>query len=95
MLDVSANDFALAHNRVTDVSYPTLAAAMLPAANGQEINATEAAWRTAASIDASAKTFFLVGGGDVRTPSTCAVTLGGALGPWRHRSRAWSRSSAH
>jgi hypothetical protein len=77
MLDVPANDLALAYNTVTGVSYPTLLAAFLPAANGQQINATEAVWRTAGWIDAFGKTFLLVGGGDVRTPSTCPVTIGG------------------
>ncbi|MBS0195558.1 MAG: hypothetical protein JSR77_02265 [Planctomycetes bacterium] len=76
--DVPANDFLSAHNDVTDVSYPTLAAALVPATSGQQITATEGAWRTATSFSTAGRRLSLPSGGDIRTPSTAAITLGGS-----------------
>jgi hypothetical protein len=76
--DVAANDFSLAHNDVTDVSYPTLTAALLPAQSGQQITATEAAWRTLGSLDTAGRSLILWSDGDLRTPSTSVLTLGGS-----------------
>jgi hypothetical protein len=76
--DVPAGDFSLAHNDVIDVSYPTLAAALLPAQSGQQIKATEAAWRSIGSIDTAGRSLILRSSGDLRTPSTSTLTLGGS-----------------
>jgi hypothetical protein len=76
--DVPDTDFSLAHNDVSDVSYRTMSAALLPAQTGQQITATEAAWRTAASVDTAGRSLILQASGNIRTPSTTAVTLGGS-----------------
>ena len=78
VFDVPANDFASARNDVTGVLYPTLAAALLPATSGQQITATEGAWRIAASFSTAGRRLSLPSGGDIRTPSTAAITLGGS-----------------
>jgi hypothetical protein len=75
---VAADDFSAAHNDVTDVTYPTLAAAMLPATSGQQITATEAAWRTIGSVNTLGRSLALLGSGDLRTPSTSTIELGGS-----------------
>ena len=76
--DIAFNDLSLAHNDVTAISYPTLAAALLPAVNGQQIMATEAAWRTAAALNTTGRRLSLQSFGDLRTPSTSALTLDGS-----------------
>jgi hypothetical protein len=76
--DVAANDFSRAHNDVTNVSAPSLAAAVLPAASGQQITATEAAWRSIGSLNTLGRSLSLRGSGDIRTPSTSSVELGGS-----------------
>ncbi|MBU6413629.1 MAG: FG-GAP repeat protein [Planctomycetes bacterium] len=76
--DAPAEDSVLAQNNTIGVSYPTLAAAMTPAANWQQITGTEAAWRTASSLDTAGRRLVLQSGGDIRMPSTSAITLGGS-----------------
>ncbi|MDX2130504.1 MAG: hypothetical protein SFY69_00445 [Planctomycetota bacterium] len=76
--DVAANDFPLAHNDVTDISFTSLAAALLPATSGQQITATEAAWRTAGNLDTAGRSLILRSSGDLRTSSTSTLTLGGS-----------------
>jgi hypothetical protein len=76
--DVAANDFSAAHNDVTDVTYPTLAAAMLPAQSGQQITATEAAWRGMGSINTLGRSLGLFSAGNLRTASTSVLDLGGS-----------------
>ena len=61
IFDVAFNDFSVAHNDVTDLSYPTLAAALLPAVSGQQITATEAAWRTTGSINTLGRSLSQIG----------------------------------
>ncbi len=78
IFDVPANDFSLAHNDVTDIWYPSLAAALLPATSGQQITATEAAWRGIGSINTLGRSFALLSSGDLRYPSPSTVELGGA-----------------
>ncbi len=76
--DVAANDFSGTHNDVTDVTYPTLAAAMLPAQSGQQITATEAAWRGIGSINTLGRSLGLFSAGNLRTASTSVLDLGGS-----------------
>jgi hypothetical protein len=76
--DVPANDFSAARNLVTNVTYPTLAAAMVPAQSGQLITATEAAWRTIGSINALGRSLGLMSEGNLQTPSTSVLDLGGS-----------------
>ncbi|MBY0112375.1 MAG: hypothetical protein K2Y21_06105 [Phycisphaerales bacterium] len=76
--DVPADDFSLAHNDVTDVSYPTLSAALLPATSGQQITATEAAWRQTGSLNTFGRSIGLFSSADLRTPSTAVLDLSGS-----------------
>ncbi|MDX2017206.1 MAG: FG-GAP repeat protein [Planctomycetota bacterium] len=76
--DVPADDFSLAYNEVTGVSYPTLAAALLPATSGQQVSATEAAWRTMGTLNTLGRSLALRSSGDLRTPSTSTLELGGS-----------------
>ena len=76
--DVAANDFSVARNEVTDVTYSTLAAALMPAQSGQQITATEAAWRTIGSINTFGRSLGLFSDGNLRTPSTSVLDLGGS-----------------
>ncbi len=76
--DVSAEDLPLAHNDVTDVSYPSLSSALLPATSGQQITATEAAWRGIGSINTFGRSLGLFSEGNLRTPSTSVLDLGGS-----------------
>ncbi len=78
LFDIAADDFSLAHNDVTSVSYATIVAAMLPAASGQQITATEAAWRTAGGINSFGRSLGLVSSGDLRIPSTSVLDVGGS-----------------
>jgi hypothetical protein len=76
--DVPADDFSLAHNDVIDWSYPTLAAALLPATTGQQITATEAAWRSVSSLNTFGRSLGFFGSGDIRTPSNSVLDLSGS-----------------
>ena len=76
--DVASNDFSLAHNDVTDISYSSLAAALLPAQSGQQITATEAAWRGVGSLNTFGRSLGLFSSGELRTPSTSVLDLGGS-----------------
>jgi hypothetical protein len=76
--DFATTDFSFTRNEMTGVSYSALASALAAVQSGQAINASEGAWRTATAIDTAGRSLSLRGSGDVRTPSTCAVTLGGA-----------------
>jgi hypothetical protein len=78
VFDLEFNDDSLAHNDVTGAFYNTLAAAMLPAESGQQITATEAAWRGIGSINTLGRSLALLSSGDLRTPSTSTLELGGA-----------------
>ncbi|MEY3231202.1 MAG: hypothetical protein RL689_1291, partial [Planctomycetota bacterium] len=77
-LDVAANDLPAASNDVSGVMYPSLAAATLPAASGQQIIATEAAWRQASVLDTAGKSLVFVGQDDIRTSPQSIITLGGS-----------------
>ncbi|MBS0196292.1 MAG: hypothetical protein JSR77_05995 [Planctomycetes bacterium] len=72
---IPAEDLSLAHNDVTDISYPTLAAAVFPAVGGQQITASEAAWRTLSSLSTQGRSLALLGSGDIRTAPGSIVTL--------------------
>ncbi len=76
--DVAANDFSLAQNDVTGAVYPTLPAALLAATTGQQITATEGAWRGVGSLSTLGRSLALLSSGDVRTPSTSTLELGGS-----------------
>jgi len=76
--DIPANDFSLAHNDSLDLAYPTLAAALLPASSGQQLSSTEAAFRSIGSVDTLGRSLGLSGSGNIRTPSTSILTLGGS-----------------
>jgi hypothetical protein len=75
---VPFNDFSGAQNNATNVDYPTLAAALLPAQSGQQITATQAAWRTITNLDTAGRSLILWSGAALRTPSTSTITLGGS-----------------
>jgi len=75
---LAADDFAGARNEVTGAEFPTLAAALLPATSGQQITATEAAWRGVASLNTFGRSLGLFSSGDLRTPSTSMLDLGGS-----------------
>jgi hypothetical protein len=76
--DVPSDDFALAENNVTGAVSPTMSAALLPALSGQQITATEAAWRGVGSLNTLSRSLALLSSGDVRTPSTATLELGGS-----------------
>jgi hypothetical protein len=76
--DGPADGFSLARNDVTDMSYPTLAAALLPATSGQQITATEAAWRGIGSINTLGRSLAMLSSGELRTPSTSILDMGGS-----------------
>ncbi|MBY0111219.1 MAG: hypothetical protein K2Y21_00250 [Phycisphaerales bacterium] len=78
VFNVVAQDLSFARNDDTAVGYSTLGAAVSPATTGQQITATEAAWRTAASLDTAGRDLTLRSGADIRTPSTTALVLGGS-----------------
>ena len=75
---LAADDFPSARNEVTGAEFPTLAAALLPATSGQQITATEAAWRGVASLNTFGRSLGLFSSGDLRTPSTSVLDLGGS-----------------
>jgi hypothetical protein len=76
--DVPTTDFSLAYNDATDVTYATLAAALLPAQSGQQITATEAAWRGIGSFNTLGRSLGLFSDGNLRTPSTSVLDIGGS-----------------
>ncbi|MFA6044264.1 MAG: FG-GAP repeat protein, partial [Phycisphaerales bacterium] len=78
LFDVPVEDLALAHNDVTDSSYPTLAAALLPAQSGQQITATEAAWRGVGSVNSLGRSLGLFSSSNLRTSSTSVLDLSGS-----------------
>ena len=78
VFDVPANDFPLVHNDVTDTFFPTLASALLPATSGQQITATESAWRSISSINTLGRSLALLSSGNLRTPSSSTLELGGS-----------------
>ncbi|MEY3229949.1 MAG: hypothetical protein RL689_36 [Planctomycetota bacterium] len=76
--DVALSDLAFVRNDVAATSFSSLAAAMLPAAGGQQLTATEAAWRGAGSLNTFGRSLGLFGSGDVRVPSTSVIDVGGS-----------------
>ncbi|MFN9976096.1 MAG: hypothetical protein ACK58T_39990, partial [Phycisphaerae bacterium] len=52
--------------------------ALLPATSGQQITAAEAAWRGVASLNTFGRSLGLGSSGDLRTPSTSVLDLGGS-----------------
>ncbi|MFO0375487.1 MAG: hypothetical protein ACK51N_00420, partial [bacterium] len=75
---LAADDFAGARNEVTGAEFPTLAAALLPATSGQQFTAPEAAWRGVARRHTCGRSLGLFSSGDLRTPSTSMLDLGGS-----------------
>lgn len=77
--DFSSNDdFAVVQNDVTNTTYVSIADAFLPALSGQQITATEAAWRAVGSVNTLGRSLALIGSGDIRTPSSSVLDLGGS-----------------
>ncbi len=76
--DIPTNDFAIVTNDVTNAGYSTLAAAFLPALSGHQITGTQAAWRSISTLDTAGRSLMLWSDGDLRTPSTSIITLGGS-----------------
>ena len=76
--DIPCNDFVFAHNDSTDIAYSTLASALVPATSGQQISASQAAFRNAAILDTFGKSLGIFSTGTLRTPSTAVLTLGGS-----------------
>ncbi|MFN9993022.1 MAG: FG-GAP repeat protein, partial [Phycisphaerales bacterium] len=76
--DMVGADFSVANNDATSVTYSSLAAALLPAVSGQQITATEAAWKRISTLDTAGRSLIFVGNDDIRTPSQSAITLGGS-----------------
>ncbi|MEI7659074.1 MAG: FG-GAP repeat protein, partial [Phycisphaerae bacterium] len=78
IFSLPAADFARAHNDGDDLSYATISAGLLAASSGEQLTVTEAAWRTASSVDTAGKSIAFVGNDDIRTPPQSVITLGGS-----------------
>ena len=78
VFDVSVGDYSHARNDTLAIFYPTLAAALSPATSGQQITASEAAWRLASAADTTGRSLTLRSSGDLRTPSTTSIELAGS-----------------
>jgi hypothetical protein len=78
VLSVVADDLSLTSNDVTGATYPTLAAALLPAAAGQQLAATEGAWRQATIVDTAGRSIVFAGKDDIRMSPQSVITLGGS-----------------
>ncbi len=76
--NLASDDLSVAHNDVTDVSYPSIAEALLPAVSGQQITATEAAWRNIGTLNTFGRSLGLLSSGDIRTPPISVIDLGGS-----------------
>jgi len=78
VFDVSVGDYSQARNDTLAIFYPTVAAALSSASNGQQVTASEAAWRMASSLDTTGRSLTLRSSGDLRTPSTTSIDLAGS-----------------
>jgi len=78
ILDLNVNDLSSASNDVSNSSFASLNAAVLPASSGQQITATEGAWRSVNTLDTVGRSLKLRSGGDVRTTPGSVLTLGGS-----------------
>lgn len=78
IFDAPANDFVFVRNDVTGVVYTNLSTAVLPSTSGQQITATEAAWRGIGTINTLGRSLALLSSGDLRTPYTSTLEIGGA-----------------
>jgi hypothetical protein len=75
--DIVADDLSRARNEMTDVTYPTLAAALLPALSDHQITATPAAWRLASTPDTAGRSLALRSTAALRMPFTSSLALAG------------------
>ncbi len=75
--EIVAEDFSRARNDVTEVTYPTLAAALLPALSGHQITATPTAWRLASTPDTAGRSLALRSTAALRMPFTSSLALAG------------------
>ncbi|MBX3404140.1 MAG: hypothetical protein KF699_12080 [Phycisphaeraceae bacterium] len=78
LFEVPRDGLAFAANNSLGTAHASLAAALLGAQSGHQITATQQAWADIGSLDTLGRSLGLNSTGDLRTPSTSILTLGGS-----------------